>query len=160
VAEQVSITQRVDESIAAILSQDGYELVCVELVGGGTILRLYIDHDSGITVDDCAKVSHRVSDLLDAEGLLEGAEGIGGQYTLEVSSPGLDRPLVRPAHFQKFIGRSVNVVANAAISDTGRKRVRGKLATADEQSICIEADGESFVIAYQRIERARLVPEF
>lgn len=158
--EQVqSVAKQVETAVVPLLAHDGYDLVLVEYIAKAKILRLYIDHPSGITLDDCSKVSHTVGDLLDAEGLTDGRGGIDGQYTLEVSSPGLDRPLVRPEHFQRFVGHTVQVTAKTPLTEVGRRKVVGKLLEADAQNVCVEAEGQRYTVAYEAIDRARLVPE-
>ena len=153
------LTARLEGVIRPLLEADGFDLVLLEYISRSKILRLYIDHPEGIKLDDCGRVSHRVGDLLDAEGLVDGQGGIDGQYTLEVSSPGLDRPLVRPAHFQRFVGHNVQLATRRAVRDDGRRKLSGKLVAADEQGICIETEGQPLMLAYDTIERARLVPE-
>jgi ribosome maturation factor RimP len=154
-----SIAKRVEDAISPLLAHDGYDVVLVEYVPRAKVLRLFIDRDGGVTLDDCTRVSHRVGDLLDAEGLTEGTGGIDGQYTLEVSSPGLDRPLVRPAHFQRFVGHEVQVATREPVAAAGRRKLTGKLVAADERSICVESEGQPYTLAYDAIERARLVPQ-
>jgi ribosome maturation factor RimP len=154
-----TIGKRIEEAISPLLAHDGYDLVLVEYLPGPKILRLYIDREGGITLDDCSRVSRIVSDLLDAEGLVEGAGGVEGHYTLEVSSPGLDRPLVRPAHFQRFVGHNVVVAAVQPFAELKRRKVTGKLVEANEQGISVEAEGQVFSVVYDAIEKARLVPE-
>ncbi|RYF02494.1 MAG: ribosome maturation factor RimP [Deltaproteobacteria bacterium] len=114
-----SIARQVDEAARALLARDGYDLVLVEYVPQGHILRLYIDHADGITLEDCSRVSRLVGDVLDAESICDGPEGISSQYTLEVSSPGLDRPLIRPEHYRRFVGETVHVTVDAPLE--GRK---------------------------------------
>jgi ribosome maturation factor RimP len=131
----------------------GYELLHIEFAGpGGSILRLYIDAPGGIEVDDCETVSRQVSLILDVEDPLKNA------YTLEVSSPGLDRPLVKPEHFQKFAGELAKIVMHTHI--LGRRRFIGKLIEADNTQVVLETDGESYELPYELMESARLEPVF
>jgi ribosome maturation factor RimP len=135
-----------------VLAERGYELVEVEFVpgqGGGT-LRIYIDAASGIDVDDCGEVSHLVSELLDANDPFPGA------YSLEVSSPGLDRVLRTPEHFTRFVDSRVKVELKAARD--GRKRYTGMLRRTDGESIELEVDNFSVSIKLAEIGRARLAP--
>lgn len=131
----------------------GFELVDAELVGGGSqrVLRVYIDSHGGIDVEDCALVSRQLSALLDVE------DPIPGQYTLEVSSPGLDRPLVRRRDFERFIGAQVKVRMHQAI--LGRKNFTGQLIEVGDDHVMLEMDKESYKLPFMDIERARLVPE-
>jgi len=137
----------------------GFELVDVELAGQGrqATLRVYIDSPEGVNVDDCAEVSRQLSALLDVEDPLPGG------YTLEVSSPGLDRPLVTPAHYRRFAGALVKLTLARPLD--GRRKFKGRLVEATDDYAVIEAEGaggqpERFTLAYADIERARLVPKF
>ena len=138
----------------------GFELVDVELAGQGrhATLRVYIDNPQGVDVEDCADVSRQLSALLDVEDPLPGG------YTLEVSSPGLDRPLVTPAHYRRFAGETVKLLLARPL-DGGRRKLKGRLLEATDDHVVIEAEGvggvpERFRLAYADIERARLVPKF
>lgn len=130
----------------------GFELVDVELAGQGcrSALRVYIDSPRGVTVDDCANVSRQLSAILDVE------DPIPGSYALEVSSPGLDRPLVTPEDFRRFRGQDVKVRTIEARD--GRRNFKGRLVETRDDGIAIEVDGQRFELAYDSIERARLVP--
>lgn len=130
----------------------GYELVDVEFAPAGScgLLRLYIDAPAGITVDDCERVSHRVSELLDAE------DPIPGAYTLEVSSPGLDRVLRTREHFERFRGSRIKV--QLALPIEGRRRFTGTLTGVDEGAIEMEVDGEPVRLERAQIQKARVVP--
>jgi len=135
-----------------VLKDSGYELVEVEFVpgaGGGT-LRVYIDTPEGIDLDDCEAASHLVSDLLDANDPFPGA------YSLEVSSPGLDRVLRTPEHFARFVDNRVKV--ELQVPRDGRKRYTGVLRKADGESIEMDVDNFSVSIKLAEISRARLAP--
>jgi len=135
-----------------VLESQGYELVEIEFVpgaGGGT-LRIYIDSPEGIDVEDCGDVSHLVSELLDADDPFPGA------YSLEVSSPGLDRVLRTAAHFASFVGERVKV--ELKVARDGRKRYTGILRRADGESIDLEVDNFSVSIKFAEIGKARLAP--
>ncbi|GMR18154.1 MAG: ribosome maturation factor RimP [Gammaproteobacteria bacterium] len=130
----------------------GFELVAVELVGGdgNTVLRVYIDGPAGITVDNCAAVSHQIS------GILEVEDPIAGNYTLEVSSPGLDRPLVKPADFERFIGENVKVKMMLPV--LGRRNFKGRLVAVEGDQAVVEVDNESYDLPFAGMEKARLAP--
>jgi ribosome maturation factor RimP len=130
----------------------GFELVDAELSGGHQhrTLRVYIDSPHGVTVDDCAAVSRQLSSILDVE------DPFPGSYTLEVSSPGLDRPLVTPADFHRFQGAIIKVRLLSALD--GRRNFTGRLVETSAESVVIEADHERFRLPLAGIERARLVP--
>lgn len=137
----------------------GFDLVDVEQVGGRShqTLRVYIDCRGGITVDDCADVSRHLSALLDVE------DPLPGSYTLEVSSPGLDRPLVTLADFQRYRGEMVKLRTHEPVA--GRKNFTGRLLDVTPDRIALEvgpaAGGamERVDLAFSAIERARLVPK-
>jgi len=137
----------------------GYELVELEFHPhrGGGLLRLYIDRpgaagQDGVTVEDCEAVSRRVSAVLDA------ADPIRGGYTLEVSSPGLDRPLRTRAHYERFLGRRVHV--ETALPRDGRRRWTGQLTALAGDVVVLEVDGERVELGLNEIRTARLVPEY
>ena len=131
----------------------GYELVDIELKLGGRdgMLRVYLDKADGVDIEDCETVSHQVSAILDVE------DALSGHYTLEVSSPGLDRTLTKPAHFERFMGEDVRVKLRFPLE--GRRNFKGALKSADEKQIEIEVDGQSHSLPLTMIESARLVPQ-
>ena len=131
----------------------GYELTDLEVRLGGRdgLIRLTIDQPDGVDLDDCEKVSHAVSTLLDVE------DPVPDNYNLEVSSPGLDRKLTKVEHFQRFEGETLKVTMRFPIE--GRRRFRGKLLSSDEENIVVEVDGESHKLPLATLDTARLVPE-
>jgi len=136
----------------------GYELIELEYHAhrGGGLLRLYIDRPGstgpdGVTVDDCGLVSRRVSDVLD------GSDPIRGEYTLEVSSPGFDRPLRTPAHYARFQGSRVHV--ESRLPRDGRRRWTGALTSVGETGIGLDVDGRPVELGFSEIKTARIVPE-
>ena len=131
----------------------GYELIEVELrlSAKRSLLRLYIDGADGVDLSDCEAVSHQASGLLDLEDPLPGA------YTLEVSSPGLDRPLVKGSHFRRFIGERVKVRTILPIE--GRRNFTGYLVDVRDQEIELEVEDRRWCLALTDVERARLAPE-
>lgn len=139
--------------IAPTVESMGFELVGVEFKGGHhALLRLYIDAEDGVSVDDCALVSHQVSGLLDVE------DPIPGQYDLEVSSPGLDRPLFRAEDYARFAGQRVRVRTDVPV--LGRRNFSGLLQGLEGDQVIVEVDGESYALPLDQIEQARLVPEY
>jgi len=147
--------ERVQELIEPALEAMGYELVGVQHRTGErrALLRIYIDSPSGITVDDCQNASHQVSGILDVE------DPLPGEYTLEVSSPGLDRPLFRPAHYERFAGSPVQV--RLARLWNGRRRFNGTLGGLREGRVLLnEDDGTEFEIPLELVDSARLKPQF
>ncbi len=145
--------ERLVAMLEPVLAGMGYELVHVELVGGGrdTVLRVYIDAPDGITLADCETVSHQISGLLDVE------DPVPGSYQLEVSSPGLDRPLARAGDFERFAGHRVRVKLVAAVD--GRRNYTGELLGHVDGQVSLVVDGERHSLALDDIESARLVPE-
>ncbi len=129
----------------------GFDLIELEYAAGGELLRIYIDIDRGITVDDCEAVSRQVSGILDVE------DPIPGRYTLEVSSPGIDRPLRTLDHFAHFAGERVKIQTDAPIN--GRRRYKGELLGVDGETIRIDVDGKQVDLPFDRIEKARLAPK-
>jgi ribosome maturation factor RimP len=150
-----SASDSLKASIAAAVESLGYEFVGLEYRGSGdsgSLLRVYIDHADGVDLDDCAAVSHQVSGVLDVE------DPIGGHYTLEVSSPGLDRPLFSKQHFERFAGSRVSIKLRQKLQD--RRRFEGVLQGVREDDVVVEVDGSEFRLPLDQIEKARLVPEF
>jgi ribosome maturation factor RimP len=132
----------------------GYELVDVEFAreGRGGVLRIFIDEETaGISVEDCALVSHAVSAVLETE------DPIKGHYTLEVSSPGFDRILRKRAHFARFIGE--RIAAELKLPMNGRRRFVGLLKSLDDDAIVMEVDGQAHSLPLERIQKARLRPQ-
>ena len=132
----------------------GYVLWGIELgqSGHGSLLRVYIDKDDGITIDDCALVSQQLTGLLDVE------DPIKGHYDLEVSSPGMDRPLFKPEQFKRYVGETVKLRLYEKIND--RRRFAGVLTAVDKDKVIINCDNEEVMLPFYTIEKARLVPEF
>jgi ribosome maturation factor RimP len=132
----------------------GYELLGIELNQSthGSILRVYIDKDAGIMVEDCVLVSRQLTGLLDVEDLIK------GNYDLEVSSPGMDRPLFTIEHFKKVIGETIKLRLYEKYN--ARKRFSGILKAVNDEEVVINCDNEEYKVPFRLIERARLVPQF
>ena len=145
--------EQLKELLAPVVEDLGYTLWGVQyLQGRGAVLRLFIDHDDGINVDDCALVSHEVSGVLDVE------DPIPGEYNLEVSSPGLDRPLFELSHFERYQGESVQLTLLAPVA--GKRKMTATLVAVDGDTLVMELDGESLRVPYSQVDRARLQPRF
>jgi ribosome maturation factor RimP len=143
------------ELVRGVVEPMGYELVGVELTSGGRggeILRVYIDREGGIMLDDCSAVSHQLSGVLDVE------DPIRGEYSLEVSSPGLARPLFELAHFGRFQGERVKLKLARPLG--GRRNFTGMLRGVEGDVVLLEVDGELVRIDFDQIDSAKLVPEF
>ena len=140
--------------IEPVVSTLGYELVGVEYLSQGrrSLLRIYIDHSNGISLEDCQQVSHQVSGMLDVEDLIR------GQYTLEVSSPGSDRPLFTKEQFIRFIGSEVSIRISVPLD--GRRKFKGILRSIDETNVILLVEDEEISLPFSSIEKANLVPKY
>jgi ribosome maturation factor RimP len=132
----------------------GYELVELEFhpQGRGGLLRIYLDREGGIGVDDCERASRQVSSVLDVE------DPIPGAYTLEVSSPGLDRPLRKAEDYARFAGQRAKL--ELLLPHDGRRRFSGTLRGIEGSEVQIEVDGVIYRLPLADIGKARLIPEF
>ncbi len=146
--------QALTELIAPIVEALGCELWGVESLSQGryTVVRIYIDKDSGVSLEDCEKVSRQVSSLMDVE------DPIAGQYTLEVSSPGMDRPLYTLEHFQRYVGETVQVKLSRTFEK--RKKINGRLVAVENDEVVVQVDDEQYVLPIEWIEKANIVPQF
>lgn len=149
-----STEHRWQELLGPTVQALGYELWGVEFLRQGrrSVLRLFIDTDAGVTVDDCAIVSRQVSALLDVE------DPIAGEYNLEVSSPGMDRPLFTQAHYQRYVGE--DIALRLRVPQAGRRRFQGRLAECTEDGIVLVMEGNEYRFALDAIDSARLQPRF
>ena len=129
----------------------GYELVDLQASNGGRLLRLFIDKPGGVNIDDCAALSRQLSRVLEVERV--------DYERLEVSSPGLDRPLRKAQDFARFAGQKADVRMRTPDA-AGRRRFVGVLKGADQGRVSMELDGQTVALALEDIDRARLVPEF
>ena len=141
---------RVWEAVAPLVEHEGMELVDIELrhegSRGARVLRLYLDKPGGTTVDDLSRVSRQLSELLDSHDVVTGA------YTLEVSSPGINRPLKRPEHFARFIGKRVRIRTRDLIG--GRRSFLGVLQEVAGDGITVAQEGTRFAIPFSAIEKS------
>lgn len=139
--------------IAPTIEAMGLELWGIEhgKQGKYSLLRIYIDSEEGITIDDCEKVSRQVSAILDVE------DPISGEYTLEVSSPGVDRPLFTVEQFARYIGEVVSIRTRGPIE--GRRKFKGTITEVSDGDIVLDIDGESFRLPHGDIEKATIVFE-
>lgn len=137
--------------LESTLSGLGYEMVDLEIGNRGKLLRLFIDKPDGINIDDCALVSNHISRLLAVEMDFE-------YDRLEVSSPGLDRPLKKLADFIRFEGETASLKLRIPIH--GRKKFEGILKGVENENLKIEVDGNVMQFDFENIDKARLVPKF
>lgn len=149
---------RIEERLVTILepavSALGFELWGVEFVRAGkhSTLRVYIDHDNGISVDDCADVSHQVSALLDVE------DPINTEYFLEVSSPGMERPFFSAAQMRDYLGETAAV--ELTVAQQNKRKFKGVIKAVDGTQVEFEVDGEPMKVSYSAVKKAHLVPQF
>lgn len=141
----MSVEAKVEPAVAGM----GYELVDVQTSNGGRMLRVFIDKPGGITVGDCAAVSRQLTRVLPVEGV--------DFERLEVSSPGLDRPLRKAGDFSRFAGQKAEVRMRTPDA-TGRRKFVGVLRGAEAGQVKVEFDGQTVALALEDIERARLIP--
>ena len=141
------------ERLETLVSSMGYEFVGSEIQsqGRGSVLRIYIDSEKGITLTDCSRVSHQVSAMLDVD------DPIQGQYTLEVSSPGLNRPLFEVKHYQNYLGNRIKVRTSNPMD--GRRNFVGVLLRVDNSDIHLMIDEEEVVLPFSAIEKANVVAD-
>ena len=147
-AKKQELMQILEPAVAGL----GFELADLEVrVGRGRgLLRLFIDSPAGITLENCEAVSRQVSHVLDVE------DPLPGNYHLEVSSPGLDRRLVKPAHFDRFVGSTVQVRVRIPVE--GRRHFRGQLLPREGSNIAVRCEETVFRFALSEIETVRLIP--
>lgn len=149
-----TLEQKLHELVNDTIEAMGCELVGIECQRAGRFLtvRLYIDKEGGVTIDDCSDVSRQVSAILDVE------DPIADKYNLEVSSPGLDRPLFTLAHYERFIGREV--VVHLRIPMLDRRKWTGEIVSVEGDLITLDIEGNPQAFAFGNIQKANLVPVF
>ncbi|ALL36266.2 ribosome maturation factor RimP [Serratia marcescens] len=148
-----TLEQQLTEMLSAPVEALGFELVGIEFIRARqSTLRIYIDSDNGINVDDCADVSHQVSAVLDVE------DPITVAYNLEVSSPGLDRPMFTAEHYTRFLGEEVSLVLRIAVQN--RRKWQGIIKSVEGEMITVTVEGKDEVFALSNIQKANLVPHF
>lgn len=147
----MAVSDQIEQLVEGPIVSLGYMLVGIEYVKNGqnTVLRIYIDSDQGISIEDCERVSHQVN------GILEVEDPINSAYSLEVSSPGFDRPLFKQQDFERFVGVQAKVVMKLPIQ--GRRNFKGLLDGFSEGNILIEVDGEVYELPLTKMSKARLV---
>ena len=145
---------RLIELLQPLVESLGYEFVGLEYQKNPkqSVLRIYIDGPEGVGLEDCETVSREVAALLDVE------DPISGHYNLEVSSPGLDRPLFTLAQFEQFLGFDAQLTSFAPVD--GRRKFKGELLSVEGDTITIEVDGAPYALAHENIAKARLVPDY
>ncbi|MBQ0755955.1 MAG: ribosome maturation factor RimP [Amphritea sp.] len=144
------LQELIEPSVVAL----GYQLWGFEMISQGrhSMLRIYVDAEAGIDVEDCAKVSRQVSGILDVE------DPISGEYTLEVSSPGMDRPLFTLEQYKAYVGHVLQLKLRMPFD--GRRNFKGLLSGIEDEDIVLIVDQEEFLLPIDHIEKANIVPQF
>tara|TARA_R110000868_G_scaffold60378_2_gene184533 strand:+ start:283 stop:762 length:480 start_codon:yes stop_codon:yes gene_type:complete len=147
------IDPELHERLSLLIASMGFEMVGCEMLpmGGQKMFKLFIDSPKGVSADDCSRVSHQVSALMDVE------DPIQSRYVLEVSSPGIDRPLFDLKHYEQFVGSEVKMRLSAPMS--GRRQFRGVLVrvVGEDIHLDVEGSGQEVVIPFSAIDRANVV---
>ena len=147
------VKENIQGIIEPVIVSMGYELVGIEYVPGKrrSVLRLYIDKEDGITLDDCSSVSHQVSGLLDVE------DPLVEEYNLEVSSPGSDRPLFKLEHYQSFLGHNVKLQLRVPLNN--RRKFKGIIKSVEGNEITLAVEDKEYKLDFNLIDKANLVPK-
>jgi len=145
--------QSLQSLVASAVEAEGYELVLAQLSRQGRhgLLQVYIDKEGGVTADDCAKASRQIAAVLEVEN------PIAGDYRLEVSSPGLDRPLYKKEDYQRFIGREIKLRLRAP--EENQRNFSGVLVSLDQDQITLETKLGQKILTLSSIEKANLIPD-
>ena len=150
----MSKQSQLEQIIRPAVEAAGFEFWGLEYLSQGkhSILRVFIEHEEGISVDDCAEVSHQVSGVLDVE------DPINGFYNLEISSPGMDRPLFTEQQFAQYVGDDAELRLSFPIN--GRRKFKGTIQSVDNGQIELLVDGEVHEINVQQVEKAQLIATY
>ncbi|VTU07328.1 ribosome maturation protein RimP [Actinobacillus porcinus] len=149
-----TLEQNLKEMLTPAIEDLGCELWGIECQRAGRFMtvRLFIDKDGGVGIEDCADVSRQVSAILDVE------DPIADKYNLEVSSPGFDRPLFTLSQFERFVGQDVSIHLRIPVAD--RRKWQGKLEKVDNDMITLVVDGQEQVFVFGNVQKANVVPKF
>jgi ribosome maturation factor RimP len=140
--------------LAPVVEALGYQCWGVEFISQGrhSLLRVYIDLPDGVLIEDCEKVSRQISGVLDVE------DPISGEYTLEVSSPGMDRPLFTLEQFAAHVGEQVKIRLRSPYE--GRRNFQGLLRGVEEQDVVVQVDEHEYLLPIDSIDKANIIPRF
>jgi len=146
--------EQLQDLLAPVVEALGYQCWGIEFLSQGrhSLLRVYIDQENGVLVEDCEKVSRQISGVLDVE------DPISAEYTLEVSSPGMDRPLFTLEQFAAFAGEQVKI--KLRIPFEGRRNFQGLLRGIEEQDVVVQVDDHEFLLPIDSIDKANIIPRF
>ena len=149
-------TQQLERLLEPVVSSMGYEFVGLEYVGQGrhSILRIYIDAENGVGVDDCADVSRQLSAVLDVE------DPIASEYSLEISSPGLNRPLFKLPQYEQFIGEDVKFKTIRPQLENGQRKFKGTITAVEGNNVLFTIDNETLSVPFADIDKANIVAKF
>lgn len=157
---------RIHSIVEPVIVSAGYDLeqVAVSQAGRRSLVRVIVDKDGGVSLDDIAEVSRQISAALDRTDTTAGADGFDGvlgklPYTLEVTSPGVNRPLTEPRHWRRAVGRLVIVPVGAAGEQPARQ-VKGRVLAADDTGVRLDVDGEEHALPYGELGAGRVQVEF
>ena len=149
------IQQQLADMFEPTISALGYELLGVEYISQGkhSIVRIFIDSENGVNLDDCQQVSGQISGILDVE------DPIKGEYNLEISSPGTERPLFTLEHFEQFIGQAVSLRFHGMVEK--RRKLKGHIETVEDSKVTISELGTEleFTFDFDEIDKANIIPE-
>lgn len=150
----MQVENQLKELLLGAVAAAGYELWGAELINSGksTTLRVYIDADKGVDIDDCEKASRQISSVMEVEEIAL------DRYTLEVSSPGLYRPLFTLEQYKKYIGEEIKLRLKHA-NELNRKNFSGTLTQADEEGVAVDVDGENYLLDLSDVAHAHLNPD-
>jgi ribosome maturation factor RimP len=145
------LKNRIKEIVLPLIKDQNFELVDLEIKGKGptTILRVFVDKPGGITLDECTALSEKLSLNLDVEDFFP------QRYTLEVSSPGLDRPLISESDFKRKIGENIKVFLKIPVDN--KSVIEGRIEDFKDQKLWLNSEGESKAIAFEKIEKAKII---
>lgn len=147
------IQSTIEDYIRPVVEDMGYELWGCQYLANGRypLLRVYIDKSDGIGIEDCEQASRRISSMLDVE------DPISGNYNLEVSSPGIPRPLFYSQHFQLYVGEQVEIKLIKSIAD--KRKFVGRILSADADTLFLDVDGEEHSFLFSNVVKAILIPK-
>ncbi len=146
--------EQLESLIAPVVAGLGFDLWGIEYMSQGrhTVLRVFIDADKGVFIEDCAAVSRQLGSVFDVE------DPIAGEYNLEVSSPGMDRPLFRLEHYQAHVGQQVQLKLRVPFE--GRRKFNGLLKGVEGDEVVVQVDNQEYLLPIDSIDKANIVPQF
>ena len=149
-------TQQLENLLEPVVTSMEYEFVGLEFISQGrhSILRVFIDTENGVGVDDCADVSRQLSAVLDVE------DPIASEYSLEISSPGLNRPLFKLSQYEQFIGEEVKFKTIRPQLENGQRKFKGVITAIENNNIIFDVENESISIPFSDIDKANIVAKF